>query len=150
MVQTSILPLLGTCLPHPGFLISQGRTSVLTSLAVLAFFRRTRKVMGSKPCLLHKIIKCNRNNNLAVLYQNVPENVPSDISSLREHSTLFLSPWKTGRYRLKYCLKGPLSPNQPKNPQTASTCQTIELCSNSTDGYSDLGCLLFHMTYGTF
>ena len=27
----------------------------------------------------------------------------------------FLSPslWETARYRLKYCLKGPLSPNQP-------------------------------------
>ena len=29
----------------------------------------------------------------------------------------FLSPslWETARYRLKYCLKGPLSPNQPTN-----------------------------------
>ena len=29
----------------------------------------------------------------------------------------FLSPslWKTARYRLKYCLKGPLSPKQPTN-----------------------------------
>ena len=28
-----------------------------------------------------------------------------------------LSPslWETARYRLKYCLKGPLSPNQPTN-----------------------------------
>ena len=31
--------------------------------------------------------------------------------------SLFLSPslWETARYRLKYCLKGPLSPNQPTN-----------------------------------
>ena len=30
---------------------------------------------------------------------------------------LFLSPslWETARYRLKYCLKGPLSPKQPIN-----------------------------------
>ena len=30
----------------------------------------------------------------------------------------FLSPslWETARYRLKYCLKGPLSPKQPTNP----------------------------------
>ena len=30
-------------------------------------------------------------------------------------SFLFLSPslWETARYRLKYCLKGPLSPKQP-------------------------------------
>ena len=29
----------------------------------------------------------------------------------------FLSPslWETARYRLKYCLKGPLSPEQPTN-----------------------------------
>ena len=32
-------------------------------------------------------------------------------------SFLFLSPslWETARYRLKYCLKGPLSPKQPTN-----------------------------------
>ena len=32
----------------------------------------------------------------------------------------FLSPslWKTARYRLKYCLKGPLSPKQPTNQPT--------------------------------
>ena len=29
----------------------------------------------------------------------------------------FLTPslWETARYRLKYCLKGPLNPNQPTN-----------------------------------
>ena len=29
----------------------------------------------------------------------------------------FLTPslWETARYRMKYCLKGPLSPNQPTN-----------------------------------
>ena len=39
-----------------------------------------------------------------------------DIVSLIYHFS-FLSPslWKTARYRLKYCLKGPLSPNQPTN-----------------------------------
>ena len=25
--------------------------------------------------------------------------------------------WETARYRLKYCLKGPLDPNQPPNSQ---------------------------------
>ena len=32
----------------------------------------------------------------------------------------FLSPslWETARYRLKYCLKGPLSPKQPTNLQS--------------------------------
>ena len=39
-----------------------------------------------------------------------------DIFSLVYHFSL-LSPtlWETARYRLKYCLKGPLSPKQPTN-----------------------------------
>ena len=41
--------------------------------------------------------------------------------SLIYHST-FLSPslWDTARYRLNYCLKGPLSPKQPTNKPDAS------------------------------
>ena len=39
-----------------------------------------------------------------------------DIFSLVYHfSILIPSLWETARYRLKYCLKGPLSPNQPTN-----------------------------------
>ena len=30
-------------------------------------------------------------------------------------SSLSLSLWETSRYRLKYCLKGPLNPKQPTN-----------------------------------
>ena len=39
-----------------------------------------------------------------------------DIFSVVYHFP-FLTPslWKTARYRLKYCLKGPLSQNQPTN-----------------------------------
>ena len=42
-----------------------------------------------------------------------------DIFSLVYHFS-FLSPslWETARYRLKYCLKGPLSPKQPTNQPT--------------------------------
>ena len=42
-----------------------------------------------------------------------------DIFSLIYHFS-FLSPslWETARYRLKYCLKGPLSPKQPTNQPT--------------------------------
>ena len=42
-----------------------------------------------------------------------------DIFSLVYHFS-FLTPslWETARYRLKYCLKGPLSPNQPTNQPT--------------------------------
>ena len=39
-----------------------------------------------------------------------------DIFSLiYRFSFLSPSPWETARYRLKYCLKGPLSPTQPTN-----------------------------------
>ena len=39
-----------------------------------------------------------------------------NIFSLVYHFS-FLTPslWETARYRLKYCFKGPLSPNQPNN-----------------------------------
>ena len=39
-----------------------------------------------------------------------------DVFSITYHFS-FLSPslWETARYRLKYCLKGPLSPKQPTN-----------------------------------
>ena len=42
-----------------------------------------------------------------------------DIFSLIYHFS-FLSPslWETARYRLQYCLKGPLSPKQPTNQPT--------------------------------
>ena len=41
-----------------------------------------------------------------------------DIFTLVYHFS-FLSPslWETARYRLKYCLKGPLSPKQPTKGQ---------------------------------
>ena len=47
-----------------------------------------------------------------------------DIFSLIYHFS-FLSPslWETARYRLKYCLKGPLSPKQPTN-QSVMTNRT--------------------------
>ena len=38
-----------------------------------------------------------------------------DISSHLSFSFLSPSLWETVRYRLKYCLKGPLNPKQPKN-----------------------------------
>ena len=44
----------------------------------------------------------------------------SDIFSLI-YLFSFLSPclWETARYRLKYCLKGPLNPKQPTNQSLA-------------------------------
>ena len=48
-----------------------------------------------------------------------------DIFSLIYHFS-FLSPslWETARYRLKYCLKGPLNPEQPTN-QSSSACDLL-------------------------
>ena len=39
----------------------------------------------------------------------------------------FLSPslWETARYRLKYCLKGPLSPKQPTNHNSCIYWNTL-------------------------
>ena len=47
-----------------------------------------------------------------------------DIFSLIYHFS-FLSPslWETARYRLKYCLKGPLNPEQPTNQTTKQHVQ---------------------------
>ena len=49
-----------------------------------------------------------------------------DIFSLVYHF-FFLTPslWETARYRLKYCLKGPLSPNQPTNQPTCSVSVNV-------------------------
>ena len=66
-----------------------------------------------------------------------------DIFSLVYHFSL-LSPslWETARYRLKYCLKGPLSPKQPTNQiklygllyglkELCYCCATVSLHKNS-------------------
>ena len=52
-----------------------------------------------------------------------------DIFSLIYHFS-FLSPslWETARYRLMYCLKGPLSPKQPTNQILFWQCQFLFFC----------------------
>ena len=51
-----------------------------------------------------------------------------DIFSLNYHFS-FLSPslWETVRYRLKYCHKGPLNPEQPTNHSTRKICQPASI-----------------------
>ena len=44
--------------------------------------------------------------------------------SIYPFSPLSPSLWETVRYRLKYCLKGPLNPKQPTNQHTDITCNT--------------------------
>ena len=41
-------------------------------------------------------------------------------------SSLSPSLWETARYRLKYCLKGPLNPKQPTNQKIDSAIIAIE------------------------
>ena len=49
-----------------------------------------------------------------------------DIFSLVYHFSFHTpSLWETARYRLKFCLKGPLSPNQPTNQICG---QMLHLC----------------------
>ena len=53
-------------------------------------------------------------------------------------SSLSPSLWETAQYRLKYCLKGPLSPKQPTNQQyekrhdCTSVCQITKFCGSNT------------------
>ena len=56
-----------------------------------------------------------------------------DIFTLVYHFS-FRSPsvWKTARYRLKYCLKGPLSPKQPANPGIARSIPCFSGLSDET------------------
>ena len=55
-----------------------------------------------------------------------------DIFSLNCHFS-FYSPslWETARYRLKYCLKGPLNPEQPTNQIISSKRQLCQIILNS-------------------
>ena len=61
----------------------------------------------------------------------------------------FRSPslWETARYRLKYCLKGPLSPKQPTNLLWYLVCNAlywlvqvnlVNLGSSNTDECTDI------------
>ena len=63
-----------------------------------------------------------------------------DIFSLVYHfSFLSSSLWETARYRLKYCLKGPLSPKQPFNQPTNHLCTCSGIYSKFCKNCSQLG-----------
>ena len=42
-------------------------------------------------------------------------------------SSLSISLWETARYRLKYCLKGPLNPKHPTNQPNANPCTNFDV-----------------------
>ena len=66
-----------------------------------------------------------------------------DVFSLVYHFS-FLSPslWETARYRLKYCLKGPLNPKQPTNQITVGQ-RPIALAVGADGGGLDIFTLLY-------
>ena len=50
-------------------------------------------------------------------------------------SPLSSSLWETARYRMKYCLKGPLNPKQPTNqPTILETCGSHQYCVREWSG----------------
>ena len=51
-------------------------------------------------------------------------------TSLYLYSSLSPSLWETARYRLKYCLKGPLNPKQPTN-QPSNYLGMLGICNFS-------------------
>ena len=66
------------------------------------------------------------------------------LTLLYPFSPLSPSLWKTARYRLKYCLKGPLNPKQPTNQPTIpshsilfylKTLEDFDTLSLSTSSY---------------
>ena len=67
-----------------------------------------------------------------------------DIFSLVYHFS-FLSPslWETARYRLKYCLKGPLSRKQPINQPTIKLGEIEPQCFSNRPVYIDFCQVVF-------
>ena len=59
-----------------------------------------------------------------------------DIFTLRYlFSPLSPSLWEAARYRLKYCLKGPLNPNQPTNQSRKSVVRLNDCPDMTIDAY---------------
>ena len=50
-------------------------------------------------------------------------------------SPLSPSLWETARYRLKYCLKGPLNPKQPTNQSNLDNSRTEAYCACTGYGW---------------
>ena len=59
-------------------------------------------------------------------------------------SPLSPSLWVTARYRLKYCLKGPLNPKQPTNQHYFSIVLTVKQLQASYNFTNKYNCHSFH------
>ena len=63
-------------------------------------------------------------------------------------SPLSPSLWETARYRLKYCLKGPLNPNQPTNQNWIRIWQgSTTLAVGAGRGYLEMFSLVYHFSF---
>ena len=49
-------------------------------------------------------------------------------------SPLSPSLWETARYRLKYCLKGPLNPKQPTNQPISGKIYSVRISNDAITG----------------
>ena len=61
-------------------------------------------------------------------------------------SSLSPSLWETARYRLKYCLKGPLNPKQPTNQGSETLLKDQNKNPSQISGAGNLN-PFFHTTY---
>ena len=61
--------------------------------------------------------------------------------------------WETARYRLKYCLKGPLTPKQPTNQSSAGASYNFDYsrarayCACSRCGWGWFGHFYSHLSF---
>ena len=80
-------------------------------------------VLGKLPVPGHPIIRIIVGQGPTALAVGAGGGCLDIFSHVYHFSFLTPSLWETVRYRLKYCLKGPLSPNQQTN-QRSSHCHT--------------------------
>ena len=58
-------------------------------------------------------------------------------------SPLSPSLWETARYRLKYCLRGPLNPKQPTNQPQSVLVEILNLIESVSEGFPSYSSKLF-------
>ena len=71
------------------------------------------------------------------------------VTLLYPFSPLSPSLWETARYRLKYCLKGPLNPKQPtnQNPTSLEESRARAYCACSRCGRGRFGLFFSHLSF---
>ena len=83
-------------------------------------------VMGKLPVPGHPIILIRVGQGPTALAVDADGGCMDICTLLYPSSPLSPSLWKTARYRLKYCLKGPLNPKQPTNQSNISDIGPVD------------------------